>query len=160
MLDHSGLDQELLKNGVDPTAYWNVWRLTPEVYRTADKTWVVKHDFDKLDTQLLADKIEYVFATTIDVVLGLHAARKAIKTSGYGRYYLELRKDCVSVYEKADKTSKVVATSHLGYSDSTPTIRSSVSTATHSIGTFTIQVRTIDSGVSFTLMMSRTANPL
>lgn len=114
VLDHSDLDQELLKNGVDPTAYWNLWRLTPEVYRGADKKWVVKHDFDKLDTQLLADKIEYIFATTIDVVLELHAARKAVKTSGYGRYYLELRKDCVSVYEKADKNSKVVATSPPG----------------------------------------------
>lgn len=111
VLDHSDLDQELLKNGVDPTAYWNLWRLTPQVYQGADNTWVVKHEFDKLDAQLLADKIEYIFATTIDVVLGLHAARKAVKSPGYGRYYLELRKDCVNVYEKADRNSKVVATS-------------------------------------------------
>ena len=50
VLDHGDLDQKLLKDGVDPTAYWNLWRLTPAVYRTPDKTWVVKHDFDKLDT--------------------------------------------------------------------------------------------------------------
>lgn len=111
VLDHSNLDQELLKNGVDPTAYWNLWRLTPEVYRGADKIWVVKHDFDKLDPQLLEDKIEYIFATTIDVVLELHAARKAVKSHTYGCYYLELLKDCVTVYEKADRTSIVVATS-------------------------------------------------
>jgi hypothetical protein len=72
---------------------------------------VVKHEFVKLDAELLADKIEYIFATTIDVVLELHTARKAVKSPMYGRYYLELLKDCVNVYEKADRTSKVVATS-------------------------------------------------
>lgn len=111
VLDHSDLDQELLKNGVNPTAFWNLWRLTPEVYQEANKTWVVKHEFVKLDAELLADKIEYIFATTIDVVLELHTARKAVKSPMYGRYYLELLKDCVNVYEKADRTSKLVATS-------------------------------------------------
>jgi hypothetical protein len=113
-LDHSDVDRELLKDGVDPTAYWNLWRLTPELYQRPDEEWVVKHDFDKLDPQLLADKIEYIFATTVDVVLGLQAAREAVKNKGYGRYYLELRTEGVPVYEKADKMSKVVATSPAG----------------------------------------------
>lgn len=114
VLDHSNVDQALLKDGVDPTAYWNLWRLTPEVYQKADEQWVIKNDFDKLDKKFLADKIEYVFSTTIDVVLGLHTARKAVKTRGYGRYYLELRRAGVPVFEKADKTSKIVTTSPLG----------------------------------------------
>ncbi len=109
VLDHSYLDQELLKDGLDPTAYWNLWRLTPAVYRIAEDKWVVKEDFCKLDKEFLADKIEYILTTTIDVVLGLHTARKAIETSGYGQYYLELNRDGVSVYENADKNSKVVA---------------------------------------------------
>lgn len=113
-LDHSDVDRALLKDGVDPTAFWNLWRLTPEVYQKADNQWIVKEDFDKLDTDLLAERIEYIFATTVDVVLGLHAARKAVKTSGYGRYYLDLQREGVSVYEKADKTSKIVATSPPG----------------------------------------------
>lgn len=110
VLDHSNVDQELLKDGVDPTAFWNLWRLTPEVYRKADKTWVVKEDFDKLDKEFLADKIEYIFSTTVDVALGLHTARKEVKTRDYGRYYLDLRKECVSIFEKADKTSKIICT--------------------------------------------------
>ncbi|MBI3775740.1 MAG: hypothetical protein HY273_09345 [Gammaproteobacteria bacterium] len=114
VLDHSKLDQDLMKDGVDPTAYWNIWRLTPEIYRTPDKQWVIKEDFDKLATEFLADKIEYIFTTSIDLVLGMHTARKAVKTGGYGCYVLDLSKDKVPVFESADKTSRVVATSPPG----------------------------------------------
>lgn len=114
VLDHSKLDQDLMKDGVDPTAYWNIWRLTPEIYQTPDKQWVIKEDFDKLDAKFLEDKIEYIFSTSVDVVLGLHTARKAVKSGGSGRYFLELSRDGVPVFESADKTSKVVATSPPG----------------------------------------------
>ena len=114
VLDYSKLDQDLLKDGVDPTAYWNLWRLTPEIYKTPDEKWVVKEDFDKLDAELLADKIEYIFSTAVDVVLGLHTARKAVKNGGHGRYFLELQREEVPVFESADKTSRIVATSPPG----------------------------------------------
>ncbi len=106
--DHSALDQELLKYSVDNTAFWNVWRLTPEVYQTQDKKWVVKHDFDKLDYEILPDTIEYIFNTTVDIVLAIHAKKESVKTSLYLRYHLELLQDEVPVYEKADKSSNVV----------------------------------------------------
>lgn len=114
VLDYSKLDQQLLKDGIDPTAYWNLWRLTPEVYRRTDKTWVVKEDFDKLDKELLDDKIEYIFSTTVDVVLGLHTARRAVKSGSHGKYYLDLRSECVPVFEKADKTSTISSTTPPG----------------------------------------------
>ncbi len=114
VLDHSQLDQQLLKDGVDPTTYWNLWRLTPEVFHRDDKSWVVKEDFDKLDKELLADKIEYIFSTTVDVVLGLHTARKAVKSGSFGKYYLELRTECVPVFEKADNTSAISSTTPAG----------------------------------------------
>src|SRR5262249_42920107 len=47
--DHDHLNQELLQYSIDHTAFWNVWRLTPEVYKLGGKQWVVKYDFDKLD---------------------------------------------------------------------------------------------------------------
>jgi hypothetical protein len=46
--DHSELDMDLLKRGIDSVAYWNVWRLTPDVYRKGmDRPWIVKNDFRK-----------------------------------------------------------------------------------------------------------------
>ncbi len=107
--DHSRIDQELLKQRVDTTDFWNIWRLTPEVYRTRKEgNWIIKHDFDKLDPRILSDKIEYILTTTINIMLCIHTVRKSIRTSDYGNYYLELNKEGVPVYEKADVTSNIV----------------------------------------------------
>lgn len=114
VFDHGRLDQELLKQGVDTTAFWNIWRLTPAVYQTKDDVWIVKHEFNKLDAKLLEDKVDYIFSTTLDIVLSLHAARKAVKWQSHERYTLELAKENVPVYQKADVNSKVVGTTPPG----------------------------------------------
>jgi hypothetical protein len=114
--DHSRIDQDLLKEGVDTTAFWNVWRLTPEVYRTEDKKWVIKHDFSKLDAATLVDNAEYVFSTVVDMALAIHATRRAIRSNQNGRYLVKLAREGVPIYEKADIDSKVTATSPVGMS--------------------------------------------
>lgn len=112
--DHSRIDQDLLKEGVDTTAFWNVWRLTPEVYRSEDKQWVIKHDFGKLDAATLADSAEYVFSTVVDMALAIHAARRAVRSKQHGRYLVTLAREGVPIYEKADIDSKVTATTPVG----------------------------------------------
>lgn len=112
--DHSHINQKLLTQGVDNTAFWNVWRLTPEVYKTKNGRWIVRHDFDKLDKDLLGDKIEYIFSTTLDIILAIHKTRQEIRSSEYGHYQLELRQENVSVFEKADKNSKVIGVTPSG----------------------------------------------
>lgn len=112
--DHSRIDQDLLKEGVDTTAFWNVWRLTPEVYRSEDKQWVIKHDFGKLDAATLADTAEYVFSTVVDMALAIHAVRRAVRSKQHGRYLVKLAREGVPVYEKADIDSKVTATTPVG----------------------------------------------
>ena len=112
--DHSRIDQDLLTDGVDTTAFWNVWRLTPEVYRLKDKQWVVKHDFGKLDATTIADNAEYVFSTVVDMALAIHASRKAVRWKQHGRYFLKLAREGVPIYEKADIASKVAATTPSG----------------------------------------------
>lgn len=112
--DHAHLDQELLKYGVDHTAFWNVWRLTPEVYRTKEKEWIVKYDFAKLEVDLLKGNIEYVFNTTVDIIITLYVKKGSIKTSSHRDYHLELKQEEVPIYEKADMTLKIVATTPKG----------------------------------------------
>lgn len=114
VLDHSRLDQDLLKQGVDNTAFWNVWRLTPEVYRTENGQWIVKRDLDKLDARFLSDNVDYIFSATVDILLAIHTTRRATKRSKPGQYYLELAQENVPVYEKADTNSKVVGTTPPG----------------------------------------------
>lgn len=107
--DHSSVNEQLLTHGVDNTAYWNVWRLTPEVYRTKDGNWVVKHDFGKLDPAVLRDKIEYIFSATLDVVLSIHRTTEATLWTQPGRYYVDLTQEAVPIYKKADKDSEITA---------------------------------------------------
>lgn len=114
VIDHSHLDQELLKYSVDNTTFWNIWRLTPEVYRTKDNEWVVKHHFAKLEKETLQDKIEYIFNATIDIIFSIHTKKESIKTSDYRKYNLELNQEEVPVLDKADSGSEVVGTTPPG----------------------------------------------
>lgn len=104
--DLSSVNEKLLTQGADNTAYWNVWRLTPEVYKPKDGAWVVKHEFSKLDEKVLADKIEYIFSATLDVVLSIHRTSQATKWAERKNYYLELTQEDVPVFKKADKDSE------------------------------------------------------
>lgn len=106
VLDHTALDQELLIQGVDNTAFWNIWRLTPDVYRRKDKEWVVKQDFDKL----AADTADYVFPATIDIAFAVQAHKRSVQVPKWGKHRLTLKREGVSVYQKADVTSPVLET--------------------------------------------------
>lgn len=106
--DHSSVNETLLTQGVDNTAYWNVWRLTPEVYKSKDGEWFIKRDFRKLDKTILSDKIDYIFSATLDIVLSIHRTWQATQWVQGGSYYLELNQENVPVYKKADKTSEIV----------------------------------------------------
>ena len=114
VIDHSDLDNELIKYGVDNTTYWNVWRLTPEVYRNTQKQWIIKNEFDKLDVDILKDQIEYIFSATVDIVFTIHTKRAGTRSRSYGRHYIELKQEEVHIYEKADKTSKISYTTPKG----------------------------------------------
>ena len=107
--DRTDFDRELLILSVDIISFWNVWRLTPKVYRTKDKCWIVKHEFDKLNEENLKDNIEYIFNTTIDIILSICIKQKSIKRTSGKIYILELKEEEVPVYKKADVTSEIVA---------------------------------------------------
>ncbi len=113
--DHNTLEMELMKSGVDSVAYWNVWRLTPEVYRKGeDAPWVVKNDLRKFDSDGIKDRAEYVLLATTEVLLAEEQSRSRMRTADYGRFYLTLKSDTVSVFSKASKDSKVVKTTPAG----------------------------------------------
>lgn len=112
--DQAHLHQELSTLRVDSTSYWNVWRLTPNVYRDSDKNWNVKRDFDKLDLEILAKKIQYIYDTTINIVFSIHGVKNTIRTADWQRYHLELALEEVNVYEKADGRSTVLSVTPKG----------------------------------------------
>lgn len=107
VLDHSRVDQDLLSAGIAPHDFWNIWRLTPETFREDDGTWIHREDYDKLDLDLLVDRAEYIFATTVDLALTFHSNRQQIRGQGYAPSKLTLSREQVPVYAKADRGSDV-----------------------------------------------------
>ena len=109
--DHDRLDMDLLRSGMSRSDYWNVWRLTPPLYRKDKKSaWIVKEDFRKLDEEGIKDRAEYVLDSTINLILTKHVDLKRSKTPDYRKYYVNLKNDSASIYEKADNKSKVIGT--------------------------------------------------
>lgn len=102
---------DLLRSGMSRLDYWNVWRLTPAVYRKdKESNWIVKDDFRKLDDEGIKDRAEYVLDSTINLILTKHLDLKRSKTPNYRQYYVNLKNEKAQIYEKADKNSKVIGT--------------------------------------------------
>lgn len=113
--DHNAIEMELMKSGVDSIAYWNVWRLTPEVYRKSkDTPWIVKNDLRKLDSEGIRDRAEYVLLSTTEMLLAVDQNQNRTRSPDYRRFYLTLKRDAVPVYSKASKLSSIEQTTAAG----------------------------------------------
>jgi hypothetical protein len=109
--DHDRLDMDLLRSGMSRLDYWNVWRLTPSLYRKDKKSdWIVKQEFQKLDEEGIKDRAEYVLDSTINLILTKHLDLKRSKTPDYRKYFVNLKNESAPIYEKANKKSKVIGT--------------------------------------------------
>jgi hypothetical protein len=109
VLDHNDIEMELMRSGLDSTSFWNVWRLTPRVYRKSrDGEWIVKQEFNKLENEGIRERAEYVLDATINLFIVSDQKIKATKSPDHRNYYIELRTDKIPLYEKADKDSKVL----------------------------------------------------
>jgi hypothetical protein len=109
VLDHAAVDRDLLTSGVDPTDFWNVWRLTPDTFRSKAAKWYVKREFGKLEGSDLKDIAEYVFNTTLDIALARQSNRRATRWKHPGKFYVDIKRPGLPIYEKADKNSPVKA---------------------------------------------------
>lgn len=109
VIDHNNIEMELMKSGMDSTAFWNVWRLTPKVYRKGgDGEWLVKQEFNKLEKDGIRERAEYVLDATINLFIASDQKIRATKSPDYRNYYIELHTDKIPLYEKADQNSKIL----------------------------------------------------
>lgn len=115
VLDHKDLEMELVTSGIDSVSFWNIWRLTPEVYklRVSDE-WVVKWEFRKFDDDGIKERAEYVLDTTTSLFVADHQRFAATKSPGYRKYYVDINRESVPIYAKADKNSAVIGTTPTG----------------------------------------------
>jgi hypothetical protein len=125
VLDHGRVDADLLRKGVRPEEFWNIWRLTPEVIQNEDSSWTFKDDFDRLNPDRLAEHADYIFSTTVDFALSIHSNRRSIRWSKDGQEWtIELKTDAVPVHEKADRTGPLASLTPKGLTHLTTNFRS------------------------------------
>lgn len=105
-IDHEKLGRELLHNGIIPTDFWNIWRLTPSIYYYEDtKEWVVKDEFK--DDAYNEENAEYCFRKTVEILLLIQKnweQTKSIKSRGA---LVKTKDKKVKVFERASIDSKV-----------------------------------------------------
>lgn len=107
--DHSELEMDLVKNGVSTSTFWNIYRLTPSVFRPEkDKEWVVKNEFRCFENEGLQDRAEYVLTAAVELILSLHQSKNQAKSPEYRLYYIDLTQTKVPIYSKASKNSTIV----------------------------------------------------
>lgn len=108
VLDHSTIDIDLLKKGIDTVSFWNVWRLTPEVYREKKgSAWVQKRDFSKLEQEGVRERAEYVLDTVINMLVSADLNAAASRWTEPRRYFIDLKREGVPLFEKASLASVV-----------------------------------------------------
>jgi hypothetical protein len=120
-VDHDRLDKELLKVGIAPDSYWNIWRGTPAVYIYSGTTnWLVKRDLD-IEAGATEEHAAYILEQTIEIGLQAEEARRRVRRVRKGNFYVHLARDRVNVYEKADRASAINAVTKEGLREMTVT---------------------------------------
>jgi hypothetical protein len=91
VLDHSRINADLLNDGIDPNKFWNIWRLTPRVFRFPDGAWVADYEYDIADDPEALDHCRYVIDNVISITLQRQGARKRIKGRDLSSRYIQVR---------------------------------------------------------------------
>lgn len=110
VLDHGVLDAELLKDGIDTRLFWNIWRLTPQVWRRPSGSWIIKQDIDMLKSESLESNLQYSIDGMIQIILGKQSSRSLERYKGQGRLWAVRVRPGASLFTKASTTSEVSAT--------------------------------------------------
>lgn len=105
VLDHGVLDAELLKDGIDTRLFWNIWRLTPQVWRRSSGDWIIKRDVDMLHGDNLESDLQYSIDGMIQIVLGKQASRSLERYKSRGGLWAVRVRPGASLFTKASKNS-------------------------------------------------------
>lgn len=108
VLDHQRVDSKLLKAGIDPAEFWNVWRLTPKLFRKPDKSWVVLEDFDVQNGLHNTETVEYVFSAVSNIALAFERQRQRTRSGSSSHYRVRMKSSDYKVYDRADLQSRHV----------------------------------------------------
>lgn len=107
LIDHDKLNKYLLLNGILPTDFWNIWRLTPPMYYYEDEDdWVIEDEFKK--DVYNEENAEYCFRKIVEILLLKQSCSEKTKYIGERGTLIKIKNKKIKVFEKASLKSKVV----------------------------------------------------
>lgn len=110
VFDSHTIELELLRAGIDTVVFWNVRRLTPDVYRRSQSSnWIVKNDPEVLDEEGIHETAEYVLQSTTSILVTLAEKRGNAKYRHSRRFYLDVKHDGIPIYSKASRKSQITS---------------------------------------------------
>lgn len=108
VLDHAQVDRDLMREGIDHTAFWNVWRLTPQVYRhKKEDAWRVKHEPRFYEPDGFSDRSALVLSTMTSILLARQSTLRAAHYIQHTHDPDVKAKAGTKFYEKADQNGAV-----------------------------------------------------
>lgn len=107
VIDHTHLEMELLKYSIDQAMFWNIWRLTPNLYMFRNRDWAVKGDFELLSEEHLNEHIQYIFDSSIQIIYQLQSYKDNIRSKSNKYYCCYTKGENIPIYERADENSEV-----------------------------------------------------
>jgi hypothetical protein len=100
--DHADVDKTILQAGLDYNVFWNIWRLTPRVYRPLgddNHPWAVRHDGTA--DEKAREHSEYVLHHLTEILLRVERERQKSRVRPRGSAGLVLAKQGVVLRQKA-----------------------------------------------------------
>jgi flagellar biosynthesis regulator FlbT len=116
-LDHECMRNDLLEWGVSTQDYWNLWRLTPSVFRESkDSEWLIKRDIQRRLYAPTEQNARYCLDRAFSLILKKREHLDLIRQLSYeGINSFMVRLKCDQpLYEKASTSSTVVGTLQKG----------------------------------------------
>ena len=114
--DRQQLELDLLKYGMDSVSFWNIWRLTPAVFkRRDDKDWITRYDPGKLEAPDISDRAAYVLDATTELLLSMEDSLRATRTAGSQPIAITLKDGDVPVlrHARSDSVSLMIVPTDL-----------------------------------------------
>lgn len=110
VLDHSRVDAECLKKGIDTHTFWNIWRLTPKVWRKPSGDWVNQYDLDIANAPSIKEDANYVIEALIGMQLQLQTRRSLERYRQSKGFHSIGFKPGAPLYRKASASSAINGT--------------------------------------------------
>lgn len=110
VLDHSKLDADSLKLGIDTHIFWNIWRLTPSVWKRPSGEWLVKHDLNIVQNPAIDADLRYVIDNMIAIALQIQSKKSQERYKQNSNFSSIIIKPECPLFSKASEQSTIVAT--------------------------------------------------